>query len=96
MGKYQLTNNADSKIDEIYEYSILNFGLDIAQDYILGLHERFQLLADNPTWGNDYGHIKNGLNRYEYVSHAIYYQQTDEGILIVEVLGSKQDPKRNL
>ena len=41
MGKYRLTNEADLKIDEIYEYSILNFGLEKAQDYILGMHERF-------------------------------------------------------
>lgn len=55
MAAYQLTNKAESEIERIYEYSILNFGLRVAQDYVSGLHHCFELLADNPSWGNDYG-----------------------------------------
>jgi toxin ParE1/3/4 len=45
MVTYQLTNKAESEIESIYEYSILNFGLQIAQDYISGLNDCFELLA---------------------------------------------------
>lgn len=96
MAAYQLTNKAESQIDSIYEYSILNFGLQVAQDYISGLHDCFGLLADNPSWGNDYGFIIPRLYRYEYRSHSIYYQPTQHGILIVLVLGNKQDPARHI
>ena len=96
MEKYQLTNKAEDEIDGIYEYSILNFGLNIAQKYISGLHECFVTLADNQSWGNDYGFIKSGLFRYEYRSHSVYYQNTEYGILIVRILGNKQDPARHL
>jgi plasmid stabilization system protein ParE len=34
-----------------YEYTILNFGPEQARAYLLGLHERFQILADNPSVG---------------------------------------------
>ena len=54
MEKYQLTNKAENEIESIYEYSILNFGLNIAQEYVFGLHECFVTLADNQSWGNDY------------------------------------------
>jgi plasmid stabilization system protein ParE len=32
----------------IYEYTILNFGLEQARGYLLGLQEHFEALADNP------------------------------------------------
>ncbi|MEZ5690391.1 MAG: type II toxin-antitoxin system RelE/ParE family toxin [Rickettsiales bacterium] len=92
MANYKLTNNAESNLDNIYEYSILNFGLEIARKYMLGLHECFDLLAKNPTWGSNYGFICNGLLRYEYRSHAIYYINDKKNILILNILGGKQDP----
>jgi toxin ParE1/3/4 len=96
MAIYQLTNKAEIEIENIYEYSIINFGLQVAQGYFLGLHDCFDLLADHQSFGTDYGFIKSGLLRYEYRSHSIYYQPTEDGILIVRVLGAKQDPARHI
>ena len=96
MEKYKLTNKAENEIDGIYEYSILNFGLNTAQNYVSGLHDCFVILADNQSWGSDYGFIKPRLLRYEYRSHAVYYQNTEYGILIVRVLGNKQDPAQHM
>ena len=95
MEKYKLTNRAENEIEDIYEYSMLNFGADTAREYVSGLHEKFEVLADNQSWGNDYAFIKSGLCRYEYRSHSIYYQSSGSGILIVRVLGNKQDPARH-
>ncbi len=92
MVTYQLTNKAESEIEGIYEYSILNFGLKTAQEYITGLHNCFELLAENQSWGNDYGFIIPGLLRYEYRSHSVYYPPMEDDILIVRVLGCRQDP----
>jgi toxin ParE1/3/4 len=96
MANYQLTRKAEIEIERIYEYSILNFGLRVAQNYLSGLQDCLELLADHPSWGNDYSFIKPGLLRYEYRSHSLYYQETEEGILIVRVLGGKQDPARHI
>ena len=96
MAAYELTNKAESEIEEIYEYSILNFGLTTAQDYLSGLHDCFELLADHQSWGSNYGFILTGLLRYEYRSHSIYYQSVEQGILIVRVLGDRQDPARHI
>jgi len=95
MAKYQLSNEADAEIDKLYEYSILNFGLETAREYVSSLYEKLDVLADHQSWGNDYGYIRPGLCRYEYRSHSIYYQSQGAGILIVRVLGSKQDPVRH-
>ena len=96
MAAYQLTNKAEDEIEAIYEYSILNFGLSTAQGYFSGLHDCFEMLADHQSWGNDYGFLLPGLLRYEYRSHSIYYQSTEQGVLIVRVLGGSQDPARHI
>jgi toxin ParE1/3/4 len=96
MAIYELTRKAEDEIGRIYEYSIVNFGLEVAQKYISGMHNCFELLAGNQSWGNDYGFIKSGLLRYEYRSHSVYYQPAENGILIVRILGNKQDPARNI
>lgn len=96
MENYQLTNKAESEIEAIYYYSIENFGLDTAQQYLQGLYERFSILGDNPSWGTDYKHVRDGLCRYEYRSHSIYYKETESGVLIVRILGAKQDPIKHL
>ena len=48
MAVYSLSTKAADDIYGIYEYTILNFGLEQARDYLLGLHERFQTLASPP------------------------------------------------
>jgi toxin ParE1/3/4 len=96
MAVYELTAKAESEIEGIYEYSITNFGFSVAQDYLMGLHACFQLLADHQSFGTDYSFIVLRLRRYEYRSHSIYYQTTEGGVLIVRVLGGKQDPARHI
>ena len=96
MAIYQLTNKAEIEIENIYEYSIVNFGSQVAQAYLLGLHDCFDLLADHQSFGTDYNFIQLGLLRYEYRSHSIYYQPTEDGVLIVRILGAKQDPARHI
>lgn len=96
MAGYRLSVKAESDIEAIYEYSIVNFGLATARSYIDDLFARIDVLADHTDWGQDYGHIAPGLRRYEHTSHSIYYARLDTGeTLIVRVLGSRQDPARH-
>lgn len=93
---YQLTAKAEAEIDMIYERSIVDFGWSVASDYINGLHRCFEMLNDYQSWGNDYSFIRDHLRRYEYRSHSVYYQTKGSDILIVRVLGNRQDPARHL
>ncbi|MEK9141767.1 MAG: type II toxin-antitoxin system RelE/ParE family toxin [Nitrospirota bacterium] len=51
MAGYSLSSKAAADLDGIYEYTILHFGLEQARVYLFGLHERFQMLAEQPTQG---------------------------------------------
>ena len=93
---YRLTTKAAADLDGIYEYTILNFGLQKAQEYLRGLHERFQVLADNPRLGNSTKHQALRLRRWKYQSHVVFYVLKDSGVLIVRVLHESMDVERYL
>ena len=48
MGDYQLSGKADQELDEIYEYSIKQFGEHVADEYFLSLRDCLLKLADSP------------------------------------------------
>jgi toxin ParE1/3/4 len=96
MAVYSLSSKADADLDGIYEYTILNFGLEQARVYLLGLHERFGMLAEQPTHGGKADELAPGLRRLGYQSHVVFYMPKDNGIRIVRVLHQSMDVKRHL
>lgn len=96
MAGYRLTARADADLSAIYEYSIVNFGLERARTYLQGLGDAFESLVENPRMGLDCGHIKHGHRRHTHVSHSIYYRLHDQGIEVLRVLHASQDPLRHL
>lgn len=96
MAHYHLTAGADRDLVAHYEFGIESFGLARAQDYFLGLHERFELLAITPTMGRSVNELSPRLRRFEHGSHVIFYLPDDDGILVVRVLRQEQDFKRHI
>jgi len=96
MASYRLTNRAEAKLAAIYEYSVLNWGLPKTREYLRGLHNAFELLAENPKMGRDMGELRSGLHRHAHASHVVYYRAEASGLLILDVLGERQDPGRHL
>jgi len=96
MGNYSLSKKADFDLEKIYEYGILNFGLKRAKLYIMGLHERFENLANSPRFGRCAYQIAPELRRFEYKSHVIFYIPIDTGIFIVRILGDNMDFKQHI
>ncbi len=80
----------------MYEYGILKFGLEVARKYLLGLQEVFQVLADNPALGRSAFEFAQGLRRFSYEAHIVFYLPTDRGIFIVRVLNQSMDFNRHM
>lgn len=95
MAAYRLTSEASADLDGIYEYTILTFGLDQAQDYLHGLHERFGTLAGNPGLGRPASDLAPELRRFRYQSHVVFYLPEEHGVLIVRVLHQNMDFPRH-
>ena len=53
MADYELTETAERRLEDIYRYSVVTFGLKTAERYLNGMHQMFRLLAGNPQIGTD-------------------------------------------
>jgi len=45
MDDYKFSKEADRDIDSIYEYTILNFGILQAQEYLQNIYDKIKLLS---------------------------------------------------
>jgi toxin ParE1/3/4 len=93
MARYRLSGTTDDKIASIYEYSILKFGEAQADAYFLGLHDRFDLLAGNPSMGREEPQVGEGVRRFLYEAHLIFYRPVTDGIFVLDVVGTRQRQK---
>jgi toxin ParE1/3/4 len=82
MAAYSLSSKAVSDLGGIYDYTILNFGLEQARAYLLALQERFQMLADYPGVGRSATQLAPELRRHAYQSHIIFCIPKEKGALI--------------
>ena len=96
MARIETTSDAEQDLIEIYLYGIEHFGVNQAERYSEVLHARIDTIAENPSFGSDYGFVRDGLRRYESVAHAIYFQRIDGGVRVLRILHGRMDPGRQL
>lgn len=89
MASYSLTREAESDLDQIYAYGILNYGLKQAREYLRGIESRFNEIADNPYQWQAVDHIRLGVRRSVYKSISIYYRTRGDDVLILAVIGQQ-------
>lgn len=92
----KLSLDAERDIEEIYTYSLINFGERKAEQYYQKLESKLLSIAETPYLGRDFGFVKTGVYRSNYISHSIYYQLIPSGILVLRVLHQQMDPARHL
>lgn len=83
MSQYQLSRNAERAIEAIAEYTDSNFGESQTEAYLTGLESSFDLIGQFPDIGVAAFEIKQGLRRYQFQMHNIFYTQ-HEGFVLVE------------
>lgn len=91
---YILSEIADKDLEDIFDYTLDEFGFDQAEKYLLEIEEIFQNLIVNPQLGKKRDEIKKGLYSFPKDNHIIFYRIFDNHIRIVRVLhGSRDIPK---
>lgn len=96
MSKFRLTADADRDLIDIYLEGLEKYGTRQAERYQDVLAAKLQTLAENPSFGSDYGDIRPALRRSESVAHSIYYCASDDGILVYRILYKSMDPARHI
>jgi len=96
LAEYSLTKAADQDLINIYLRGMEEYGVTQAERYLEFLTSKVEMAAENPSFGADYNDVRLGLMRYESKAHAIYYKTTPSGILVLRILGGRQDPGRHI
>lgn len=91
---YKLSRQAERDIEQIYQYSIAQFGVTQASDYLNELERAFELLAEFPRMGRSAEIMRPNLRCHQHQSHIIYYKPIANGISVVRVLHKRRDYKR--
>ncbi|GAA4277557.1 type II toxin-antitoxin system RelE/ParE family toxin [Aquimarina mytili] len=96
MGSYKLTDNAREDIDDLFEDGKYKFGHIQAIDYLIGLDELLETLAQSPTIGRYRNEIKQGLLSYPYQAHIVFYRIRDNQVVILRILYGGMDLPRRM
>ena len=85
-----LSEDADLDLDNIFEYTFTEFGMDKAIEYHRGFINLFKQLTTFPEEGKSRRDIREGLRSIVYVSHIVFYRILSDHIRIVRVLHQSQ------
>lgn len=96
MSRYLLSRKADEDLDEIADYSLEKWGEALTKKYLVELIDCLEKIAKMPDIGRDASEFLPNLRRFNYKSHSIFFMTTDTEILIVRILGKKQDFNHHL
>ncbi|MDD4190230.1 MAG: type II toxin-antitoxin system RelE/ParE family toxin [Mangrovibacterium sp.] len=88
---YRLSQKADRDLEEIFDYTVREFGVDQAIAYVNGFEDVFAGLAANPELGRKRNEIRNGLRSFVKGSHTVFYRIVKNHIRIVRILHGCRD-----
>ena len=92
---YKLSKEADFDLDDIFDYTEIEFVFNQAVKYLSGLDTVFESLVKNPEIGRKRNELRLGLYSLTEQEHIIFYRIVDEYIRIVRVLHGHKDIPRN-
>ena len=91
MADYFLSERAARDIEEMADYGFTNFGVAKSREYGQGLEDCLDNLAGSPLMGLGADELSDGLRRYMYESHWIFYVRRTGGVHVVRVLQKNMD-----
>jgi toxin ParE1/3/4 len=94
--EYVLSPRARADLDDIWDYSVVRWGVVHTERYQRGLWHAIQICAADPQQGRDCGDIRAGYYRYPVGSHVLFYRLTATGIDVVRILHQRMDFERHL
>lgn len=88
---YVLSEIADSDLEDIFDYTVREFGFKQAENYLREIEEVFNFLFTNPSLGRTRSEIKEYLFSFPKDNHVVFYRVLENHIRIVRVLHGSRD-----
>ncbi|MAO92311.1 MAG: plasmid stabilization protein ParE [Rhodospirillales bacterium] len=89
--RYRLTPRAREDLEAIWIYTATAWSADQAENYVNNLTQTFQLLLYAPEIARLRAELNPPVRIYSTGSHYILYQIADEDLVVIRILGEKQD-----
>lgn len=96
MAEYRLSPRAQRDLDEVFDYSVAEWGFDQALRYTDLIEAACADLAEAPQRAPSCDKIRTGYRRRIVEQHVIYFRVTRYGIAVVRILHQRMDAGRHL
>ena len=83
-------------LEDIWDYTIANWGARQAESYVRQVNEAFEALAENPNLGRSCEQVRAGYRKYLVGSHIVFYRKVGDAVEVVRILHARMDVNRNL
>lgn len=95
IASYELSQEAEQDLSDIFDYTEIEFGLDQAVQYLKDLDSCFILLSNNPSIGRERIEIREELYSFISKSHVVFYRVLTDRLRIIRILHGSRDLPRH-
>lgn len=96
MTGYRLSPLAQADLDEIFDYTVEQWGVRQAETYVRLIYEAVETVAATPTVARSCEDVLAGYWRYPVGSHVIFFRPKPYGIDVMRILHGRMDFERHL
>jgi toxin ParE1/3/4 len=89
--RYRLTQQATSELEAIWAYSAETWSIEQADAYTDELTRLFNMIATFPEMAREYREFSTPVRIHTHKRHVIIYMVKNDHVLIVRILGGRQD-----
>jgi toxin ParE1/3/4 len=90
-GAYRLSPAALADLDDTWRYTAETWSIDQADDYVDGLARAFDTIADTPEMAREWTEFDPPVRIHVHRSHLIVYSPRDDHVVVLRVLGGRQN-----
>ncbi len=96
MAEFLLTPAALRDVEDIWHYTVEQWGTAQAIHYVDKLNTGFEALAVSPFSGSACDHVRAGYRRQRVEHHVVYYRIEAGVVVVIRVLHERMDAPRHL
>jgi toxin ParE1/3/4 len=93
---FHVHEKAERDLEQIFDYSVEQFGFVRAEEYIYKIEQVFRALAESPQLGRRFDPDVKRYLQYPVESHCVFYAVTVDGVDIFRVLHQSMLPTLHL
>ncbi|HEX9776884.1 MAG TPA: type II toxin-antitoxin system RelE/ParE family toxin [Geopsychrobacteraceae bacterium] len=96
MSQVVLSPKATSDLSAIWDYTLAEWGIDQAEQYVRELWAVMKEQASDSSTSTDISDVRKGYRKIRSGSHVIFFKLTRAGIDVVRILHQRMDFERHL